>query len=251
MRKFKLIKNFCDSGLQEGDIITFPEGSNIAQYKRRHDSLFLEFTLSEITKYTENWEEITETKTIKRLPDYWFVVPETEENLKFITEYCPKYKFFRISNPNNAYSNLNKVLQYHTDYKTDERLHLFTRISMDDFRKFVLGVEILLSDLSKVKKPLFTTEDGVDIFEGDTYWWVTKLTYWCNFTNNVKISFYHDTEKYWYFSTKEAAEEYILMNKPCLSLNDVFKVYPKLKRSSNNIWTKHALELKELVKSKL
>lgn len=43
--------------------------------------------------------------------------------------------------------------------------------------------------------------------------------------------------------TKEAAEEYILMNKPCLSLNDVFNTITWLDNSKKL--------LKELVKQKL
>lgn len=44
------------------------------------------------------------------------------------------------------------------------------------------------------------------------------------------------------FSTKEAAEEYILMNKPCLSINDV---------NSDFSITKYRMkQLKKLVKSR-
>lgn len=79
-----------------------------------------------------------------------------------------------------------------------------------------------------IKKPLFTTEDGVDIFEGDSVWEATycsgKKRLW-NKPNmfkvlKVDIKVYLQ-EHYKLFSTKEAAEEYILMNKPCLSINDI------------------------------
>lgn len=102
--------------------------------------------------------------------------------------------------------------------------------------------------ISKKIKPLFTTEDGVDIFEGDIHYGFTFDTF-CIFKS--KTSKDTSLQSYRKFSTKKAAEEYVLMNKPCLSLNDVFKVYPKLKRSSNNIWTKQASEIIQLVKTKL
>ena len=87
-----------------------------------------------------------------------------------------------------------------------------------------------LNNLKKCKQPLFTTEDGVDIFEGD------KLYSICNMLNikkhrlfnaryddntllNNRIFFNSD---YKHFSTKEKAEEYILMNKPLLSFNDIY-----------------------------
>ena len=47
-----------------------------------------------------------------------------------------------------------------------------------------------------------------------------------------------------YFSTKEKAEEYILMNKPCLSINDL----QFLKREAIIYWDN---KLKDLVKTKL
>jgi hypothetical protein len=72
----------------------------------------------------------------------------------------------------------------------------------------------------KSEQPLFKTEDGVDIFEGDTIFGVNidwkVFSHYTDLQNKVKS---------WgikpIFSTKEKAEEYILMNKPCLSINDV------------------------------
>jgi len=96
----------------------------------------------------------------------------------------------------------------------------------------------------KVKKVLFTTEDGVDIFEGDYYYPVDKLYYFLHEkqTNNHCTN----NDKFWIFSTKEKAEEYILMNKPCLSLNDIeFAIF-----KTNNAEEKRN-KLKDLVKSKI
>jgi len=80
-------------------------------------------------------------------------------------------------------------------------------------------------DITPVKLdiPLFKTEDGVDIFEGDK-------VYFVNITNqrfNIDICLQADLYKshLLYFSTKEKAEEYILMNKPCLSINNVLGIY--------------------------
>lgn len=85
------------------------------------------------------------------------------------------------------------------------------------------------------KKPLFTTEDGVNIYEGDEYWVVRTDKYdilimrWTsNLTPCVLDPHIIPTDRDLYakngclrFSSKEAAEEYILMNKPCLSINDI------------------------------
>jgi hypothetical protein len=77
-----------------------------------------------------------------------------------------------------------------------------------------------IEGLKKVKKPLLTTQDKVDIYFMDKYYSVT---------DDWKIMFSNATQEINYasrtFSTKEAAEEYILFNKPCLSLNDLLDVW--------------------------
>ena len=99
------------------------------------------------------------------------------------------------------------------------------------------------NNLYKAKQPLFTTEDGVDIYEGDTSYGVRK-------TDFQIIPVTHHNSMYVYknfleFSTKEKAEEYVLMNKPCLSINNVIDVLKKPGYSG-------LVELlKELVKTKI
>ena len=96
---------------------------------------------------------------------------------------------------------------------------------------------------------LFTTEDGVDIFEGDDYYYINStfinpwdIIYTC--ATNSKIIDKNNLD-YKRFSTREVAKEYILYNKPCLSLNEVFNLmsitsYPNLKE-----------KIEDLVKSKI
>ena len=102
---------------------------------------------------------------------------------------------------------------------------------------------------NKIKKILFTTKDGVDIYEGDEYYSIYK-----NLQSATQVSplrsigtitkQYNGLQTLLYFSTKEKAEEYIFMNKPCLSLNDVI--------GGNNLVSPSLYKnLLELVKSKL
>jgi cytidine deaminase len=72
----------------------------------------------------------------------------------------------------------------------------------------------------KTKPVLFTTEDGVPVREGDLYFCVnTDLwSYWsatCN--ERTKVNLYVKT-----FSTENARNMYLYMNKPCLSLTEIF-----------------------------
>lgn len=97
--------------------------------------------------------------------------------------------------------------------------------------KLILGLRELgycpLNSIIKPKIPLFTTKDGVDIFKRDKSWMVHKNT----FTMFDGVTHYNENYHYdetdsanWWFSTKEAAQDYILYNKPCLSLNDILNL---------------------------
>jgi len=77
------------------------------------------------------------------------------------------------------------------------------------------------AEIIEYKNPLFTTADGKDIFEGDTYYFVFPqftlgTTKYALGTMNGALAT---------FSTKEKSEEYILLNKPLLSLNDLLSVW--------------------------
>ena len=71
-------------------------------------------------------------------------------------------------------------------------------------------------------KVLFTTEDGKDLRKGDQVYYICIRTWMKNnFPVEQKkreMDFIKDDH---YFSSSEARENFILMNKPCLSVNDV------------------------------
>lgn len=85
------------------------------------------------------------------------------------------------------------------------------------FKSFYIACNIL--DLTPLKKPLFTTYDGVDIFErGETY------AVGLDFNVSTKQDYYGSHPDNKYFAKKERAEEYVLMNKPSLSINDIINL---------------------------
>lgn len=96
--------------------------------------------------------------------------------------------------------------------------NLFIEYRHDDFGSEV-DFEKAVRLHKKQKKPLFTTEDGVDIYEGGKYWYVSRAydAVPCKADKGYKL-FESRT-----FSTQEAAEEYILFNKKTLSLNDLIE----------------------------
>ena len=121
--------------------------------------------------------------------------------------------------------------------------------SLKDTRCFSCGVNI--NYIEKLRKVLFTTEDGVDIFEGDEFWYVTTKGFnlWTKTCDSMSGGWAVNAKKVGDipFSTKEAAEEYILMNKPSqITLTDIKQWW------LGSIYSDEILEsLIKLVKSKL
>lgn len=124
----------------------------------------------------------------------------------------------------------------------DIYLHPSSKHELRFWMKNQIGCKLsgyTLDHIQKSKQPLFKTEDGVDIYEGDEYYYVDGY-YLLRKSISSKTLF---TDKR-SFSTKEKAEEYIIMNKPCLSINDI----NFLKTEGFCFWDR---KLKELVKSKI
>jgi hypothetical protein len=102
------------------------------------------------------------------------------------------------------------------------------------------------SNTIKVKDKLLTTEDGVDIYVGDETWILHKNTWYLSpkpTKHNNQHWFQVGEPAHWDFSCKEAAEAYMLNNKPCLSLDDI--------RRSLNLPTPQINYLVKLIKNKL
>jgi hypothetical protein len=111
---------------------------------------------------------------------------------------------------------------------------------------------IKLHKIEHCKTPLFTTEDGQDIFEGDIVTFVHKqdlrISGTCLTTNiSKKCRIWDGSNGYLQFSTKEKAKEYIVMNKPCLSINDLIIIEDKFAMQGMGLIKK----AKELVKERI
>jgi hypothetical protein len=100
-------------------------------------------------------------------------------------------------------------------------------------------------DLLKAKKPVFTTQDGVDMYKGDRYWFV-DIAHSNPYVRDLIIDPNNNfSDSVVRFSTRELAEEYILLNKKCLSIQDVQNIIKDAVHSSVLL-----KELKDLVKSR-
>jgi hypothetical protein len=72
------------------------------------------------------------------------------------------------------------------------------------------------------KQPLFISEDGVEIFEGDRVYFVNRNLHLCTVLSYLWMP---DSRKY--FAEKEEAEEYLLMSNRLLSINDIVDLQNK------------------------
>lgn len=77
----------------------------------------------------------------------------------------------------------------------------------------------------KLKTPLFTTEDCVDIFEGDDFFVIETQFDKYRLHKTIGGHFTKERSTRLRFYSKEKAEEYVLLNKPMLSLQDLLNVW--------------------------
>ena len=99
-----------------------------------------------------------------------------------------------------------------------------------------------LKDIVKVRQKLFTTFDNVDIFKGDISFGVNSNFKLSEVKHINKLYIYPNVKE---FSTKEKAEEYILLNKPCLSLTEIWEII------DTSSYLKLKSKIEDLVKSKI
>jgi hypothetical protein len=216
-------------------------------------------------------------KNILNYPEFWEEVIEKDyEILSFIRKDNSSYKglIFKLNPITKLYNSNIKASDRRLEhfFKKEFDIHSVKRLSDgeiftvgDKVNGFDLGrnvdlTTIILEDnelliglrdlgmyninsLKHAKQPLFKTEDGVDIFKGQKVWYTNSTA--SNIWDSRADEKYHNGKGCLkYFSTKEAAEEYIILNKTCLSINDI-KTYLNFQRFAS------LEDIKDIVKSKL
>lgn len=122
----------------------------------------------------------------------------------------------------------NDILKYNKIYSVSDDLNLyFTDMAT---KENIKGVRCFVSkDLAKRYKKereevVLTTNDGVSLKFGDKYF-VVDTSRFNIFEASADITFKTERWKGCGFSTRELAEEWVLMNKPLLSLEDLLSVW--------------------------
>lgn len=111
---------------------------------------------------------------------------------------------------------------------------------MSNFKK---GDVVTVVSLKDFEKGDYDGENNISI-KAYSITWEDKIISSCNW--NLR------KDNCLQFSTKEKAEEYVLMNKPVLSLNDIFKNVEEMRKGLKTFENSElAKRFKELVQQKL
>lgn len=116
------------------------------------------------------------------------------------------------------------------------------------------NLNVSLDNAKKAEKPLMLTKDGVEVFDGERVYQVSTIDrMYIIHTTTVRKEITPPPSYFKYFSTKEAAENYIMLNKPVLSLNDIAQVlHLDFKSLSEYPFTEKLYsKVKKVVKDKL
>lgn len=231
MKSYKLIKEY-PGGPKLGTEVIYSKEHRI--YNHNGGNFYTELPKNQVENLPEFWEEIIEK-------DYE-ILSYIHNGSKHIWKKDSQLKdTFCLEDGKSPFTRLEDILKY-------PKIYLIHSVKRNDGEIFTIGdnvksptcsvpnsiisIQIIndkiriyprnsfyhLKDIVKLKQKLFTTEDGVDIFEGDISFGVNSSFKLSEVKHINKLYVYSGVKE---FSTKEAAEEYMLMNKPCLSINDL------------------------------
>jgi hypothetical protein len=258
MKKYKLIKEYPNSPKLGTEIIESfkSENSRVTSFSYRTFIIKDEdyFQLKNPKEYPEFWEEVIEKDYkilsfknnhaivyIQKDGKYSCSMPNTlsighctsEEMLKLNDNY-QIHSIKRLSD--GEIFTIDDIIIYNEVFPTKLKIKSFQIFNNELLvhKDYTMNTN-KLSEIKHIKQPLFKTEDGVEIFEGNEVFYVfNDLTPVSNEGYKYKWTVYPAGKQYinnnvgnnYYkiFSTKKAAEEYISMNKPCLSYNDILKI---------------------------
>jgi hypothetical protein len=110
-------------------------------------------------------------------------------------------------------------------YGNDIFKHTKVYATLDDNEIVVFVSKDLAERYKKEREEIvLTTNDGVNLKFGDKYF-VADVSRFIIFEASAGITFTSDMWEKYRFSTRELAEEWILMNKPLLSLEDLLSIW--------------------------
>lgn len=228
--KYRLIKWYpsLPDKLKEGDIVTLEVN--------KYYYFFETIERWEVENYPEFWEKVEEKSFEILSYKFELFFSDTEQSENSVINSIKRLsdgEIFTLGDIIDGISHRNvKINSIESNPNCNQIM----------FNRLDEGIDLL--NARKSQQPLFTTNDGVDIHIGDTFYYVNDKWGMYDYTVNCYSSFLPSVYKT-SFSTKEKAEEWVLWNKPCISLNDLHKSI--MTHCASDVWD----NLKEIVKSRL
>lgn len=251
MKKYRLIKKYPGSPKLGTEVIKNNEFGNYSYIEPN----IKEYSKNIIENNPEFWEEV-----VKK--DYEILQVSIIRSIKHeiidVSNYGEGYKGYILALSKCDGNSIHSVKRLSDGEiftvgdkckRHNDHILIITGFILKSFNVLKINDYWNINDLKHIKKPLFTTKDGVDIFEGDNIHWVcNEFTYF--YTKNVNKEHYNlisggKSGLFKICSTKKEAEEYILMNKPYLSLKEIYD----LTDENSGLYNKS--DLKKLVQQKL
>lgn len=194
-----------------------------------------------------NWEEIIDRKYLITSFVYTIFNQIYKQDSQLKDEYCledgrkPFYSLAYCLKHNSLFKirSVKRLIdglefQLGEKVKTAKDNFIIKEFKINGGETLVLFEETFEHDgldlIQKYVAPTFTTTDGASLKEGDAIWFIND---WHPNWRYLKFNTTHPETKY--FSTKEAAEEWLKLNKPKYSLEDIKKCYPIPKNTPNYI----------------
>lgn len=243
MTKYKLIQQYPGTSLCLGDIVEWGESGNIAQYMCKIKRKGVNGV--DVSKFPEFWEEVIEKDyKILSLARFCSIKP----TILLVSDYGDEYIEALIKCDNARIHSIERLSDGEV-FTIGDKVHLtngnYYGFELKEFKFFHNGKNghlekhrnktflklgiisdlhkestfFYLEDITKIRQPLVKTEDGINIFEGDTAFALLKRN--LNTLGEISVTKYQ--EELLYFKTREEAEEYRMLNKPCLTLKNVLE----------------------------
>lgn len=237
MKKYKLIKHYpsLPTNFKEGTEVSYY--SVIEGYSDHHlgGQSLVEIPYEEVENNSEFWEKVLEPKySIVTMFDGFNRFFRTADN-QFSINLLYKYREIDLLNRKDC--RILSIKRLLDDKVFAEGDTVF--IKNDTFKKFSIhriffteqeafavlpgkALRVSISDLCKVDPVEFQSYDNETLTEKSNYYVVNDKFNWIqNGAAQTYPSFTNNKTKYYVFSSYIKAEEFIIQNKPCLSLKEV------------------------------
>lgn len=214
-KQYKLVKEYPGSP-ELGTIVTFTEEDTGIWAKRQFYT------------YTNSRGVIIECGiiTVEKFPEFWKKINNNRDFKVLVINNGEIQSVERLSD--GAVFSVGDVIRGYEEDPGFTVEHIWDNgwgLVLANYPQNSLGSRSAFLNKATLKKPLFTTEDGVEVFENDKVF-VVHLNSFGAYEKTISKTnvrtYYREGNKC--FKSEASAASYILNNKPCLSINDVKSV---------------------------